>query len=299
MAGRGGWVASRNADGGWLAQLIAAASDVMKGPALCCVADNDPAHFQSVNGERCGGFLEKDGVHMDEFVGFESDDVAVPMYRNANNDPARTQLLLLVQHDDAPGVLQYVADGAEPGVMGEALRLASQRGAISVVRELVAVGLSVNECCPSTGLGPLHLAATGGHSDVCEVLLDAAANVHQLIGGHTALALARKTGHMDVEEVISMHISSLVEQCEAGPSADNGGAASRRHYVLPRVSPGLSEAVLQALPHLPAPEGAALSLRGNEPETERSQGFQSPAEDQGGGDGRSRGGSGQSIHPSL
>merc|ERR1719446_1925895 len=71
----------------------------------------------------------------------------------------RTQLLTAARQDDASSVLQHVADGAEVADLSEALRLAAQRGSASVVRELVAVGLSVNDCCPHAGFSPLQLAS--------------------------------------------------------------------------------------------------------------------------------------------
>lgn len=159
--------------------------------------------------------------------------------------PLRKQLLSSVRQDDAPGVLQYVADGADIVDMGEALRLAAHRGSASVVRELVAVGLSVNDGCPHTGFTPLQLAAASGHIVVCELLLDALADVHRPVGGATALSLARKMGNVEVEEVIERHVASLLLQ-EQGEGEE--AAQYRRAHVLPRVSPVLSEAVLQALP---------------------------------------------------
>merc|ERR1712217_395438 len=133
---------------------------------------------------------------------------------------------------------------------GEGLRLAAHRGSASVVRELVAVGLCVNDGCLHTGFTPLQLAAASGHIVVCELLLDALADVHRPVGGATALSLARKMGNMEVEEVIERHVASLLLQ-DQGDGADDA-AQYRRAHVLPRVSPVLSEAVMQALPSPPA-----------------------------------------------
>merc|ERR1719401_1552871 len=154
------------------------------------------------------------------------------------------RLLIATRQDDAPGVLQYVADGADIADMGEALRLAAQRGSASVVRELVAVGLSVNEGCPQSGFSPLQLAAASGHVAVCELLLDALADVHRPTGGRTALSLARQMGNVEVEEVIERHVASLLQ--EQGDADEQ--AQYKRAHVLPRVSPLLSEAVLNAMP---------------------------------------------------
>lgn len=158
----------------------------------------------------------------------------------------RKQLLTAVRNDDAPGVLQFVADGTEQAELGEALRLAAHRGSSAVVRELVAVGMSVNESCPLTAFMALHLAAANGHIIICELLLDALADVHKAVGGATALSLARKSGNVEVEEVIERHVAALMLQ-DSGENAEDA-AQYRRAHVLPRVSPLLSEAVLLALP---------------------------------------------------
>merc|ERR1711920_1053584 len=168
-----------------------------------------------------------------------------------DDNPQRKRLLSAVKHDDAPAVLQLVADGANTLDMGEGLRLAAHRGSASVVRELVAVGLCVNDGCLHTGFTPIQLAAASGHIVVCELLLDALADVHRPVGGATALSLARKMGNVEVEEVIERHVAALLLQ-DQGDGADEA-AQYRRAHVLPRVSPVLSEAVLQALPAPPEP----------------------------------------------
>lgn len=164
----------------------------------------------------------------------------------------REQLILAVHQDDAPGVLQSIADGAEIPEMGEALCIAAHRGCVTVVRELVAVGMCVNVSCCHTGLTPLQLAAASGHFVVCELLLDATADVHTPKSGVTALTLARRMGHSDVEEVVERHaLALLTTQCEeqAGQTP-----LALQSLVLPRVSPMLSEAVLKALPAPPGHE---------------------------------------------
>jgi len=101
---------------------------------------------------------------------------------------------------------------------------------------------------------------------VCELLLDALADVHRPIGGKTALILARQNGNVEVEEVIERHVASLMLQDQGADDA----AQYRRAHVLPRVSPVLSEAILQALPPVPtqaqsapnSPEGGAVPYTG-------------------------------------
>lgn len=170
----------------------------------------------------------------------------------------RMQLLTATRQDDAAAVLQYVADGADIADMAEALRLAAQRGSASVVRELIAVGLTVNDSCPHSGFTPLQLASASGHLTVCELLLDALADVHKSVAGTTALSLAHKMGNTEVEEILERHLASLVR--EEGEGAED--PVSRRAHVLPRVSPVLSEAILQALP---TPSASALSPSNQNP----------------------------------
>lgn len=148
------------------------------------------------------------------------------------------------RQDDAPAMLQLVADGADLTDVSEALRLAAYRGSASVVRELVAVGLGVNEACPDTGMTSLQLAAGSGHILVCELLLDAMAD--PCARGPPAISLARKKGHVEVEEVIERHRAAML-LAGRGEDPEEGGQYRRAH-VLPRVSPVLSEAVMQALP---------------------------------------------------
>eukprot|EP00930_Biecheleria_cincta_P061441 TRINITY_DN47009_c0_g1_i1.p1 TRINITY_DN47009_c0_g1~~TRINITY_DN47009_c0_g1_i1.p1 ORF type:complete len:334 (+),score=91.81 TRINITY_DN47009_c0_g1_i1:37-1002(+) len=165
--------------------------------------------------------------------------------KRSKEQSTRRRLLSAVQHDDAPAVLQFVADGIDTEEMSEALRLAAGRGSASVVRELVAVGLCVNEGCRTSGFTPLQLAAAGGHVVVSELLLDALADVNRQVDGINALSLARKMGNVEVEEVLERHVAALMMQDQG--NADEA-AQYRRAHVLPRVSAVLSEAVLNAVP---------------------------------------------------
>jgi len=204
-----------------------------------------------------GGFLKELSIRAalgqeDEEVEVDYDaQVASSLRDRSRTDKAsRRKLLRAARSDDAPTVLQLVAEGADLIDVGEALRLASYRGSACVVRELVAVGLSVNEACPNTGLTPLQLAAGGGQILVCELLLDAMADVQaQGPRGPTALSLARRKGHTEVEEVIERHVAALL-LVGKGEEPEDGGQYRRAH-VLPRVSPVLSEAVMQASPFQP------------------------------------------------
>lgn len=160
----------------------------------------------------------------------------------------RRQLHKAARRDDAPSMLRLVADGADLGDVGEALRLAAFRGSAAVVRELVAVGMAVNEVCPDTGMTSLQLAAGSGHPSVCELLLDAMADPNETTP--TALSLARSGGHEEVLELIERH-NAAMELLMKGEEPEEGTQPGRGH-VLPRVSYALSDAVMQAAEVLPA-----------------------------------------------
>jgi len=183
---------------------------------------------------------------------------------------ARTQLLTAVRQDDAPRVLTFVADGTSFDVMGEALRLAAYRGSASVVRELVAVGLSVNVGDPHTGFAPLQLAAASGHIAVCELLLDALADVQRSVDGATATILAKKMGHSDVEDVLERHMATLLLEEQDGQRTASTNL--QQSHVLPRVSPVISQAMLEAMPtSLPVDAAieAATHVNEGQPSTEK------------------------------
>jgi len=164
------------------------------------------------------------------------------------NTQLSQQLLVAIRHDDGSAVLQYVADGSDFEEMGEVLRLASHRGSASVVRELVAVGLTVNQGCTQTGFTALHLSASTGHLLVTELLLDALADVHARVGcaqGPTALSLVRQLGNPEVEEAIEQHIARQLVQEQGGANALPEEPNQTRLHVLPRVSQGLSEVMMR------------------------------------------------------
>lgn len=220
-----------------------------------------------------GGILKE--LHFTEFGGHDEEvsfDYDMELSSGIRRQPpgeslnlARRRLLRAACGDDAPTVLQLVAEGADLYLVGEALRLAAYRGSACVVRELVAVGLSVNDPCPYTGMTSLQLAAGSGHILVCELLLDAMADVQKsACRGQTAIELARRKGHVEVQEVIERHISALLIAGK-GEEQDEGGAYRRAH-VLPRVSPVLSEAVLQVGPSL-LPTSMDSELREFKPPT--------------------------------
>eukprot|EP00929_Paragymnodinium_shiwhaense_P066362 TRINITY_DN33281_c0_g1_i2.p1 TRINITY_DN33281_c0_g1~~TRINITY_DN33281_c0_g1_i2.p1 ORF type:complete len:338 (+),score=60.16 TRINITY_DN33281_c0_g1_i2:116-1129(+) len=205
--------------------------NLLLGRACCCSENNAQAYPAGPLGSSpreqapstvfCqSNVLGLDVIKPDRDSQWEQEKVDRDLIRGSlavdGTNPLRLQLLGAVRNDDAPAVLQHVADGADIPLMSE------------------------------TGFAPLQLASASGHHIVCEVLLDALADVHKPINGTTPLTMARRSGHAEVEEVITRHITSLVMSDQGDPTEAQG--ANRRAHVLPRVSPFLSEAVLQAMP---------------------------------------------------
>ena len=82
-------------------------------------------------------------------------------------------------------------------------RMAVMAGVVSVVRMHISRGDDF-DARDSTGMTPLMLAASKDRAAVCEVLIEAGANLTFCDpAGHDALAIARKSGSMKATEVLS------------------------------------------------------------------------------------------------
>lgn len=165
----------------------------------------------------------------------------------AKHDPLRLELFLNVRNDDAPKVLQHVADGTDIELIGEALRYAAQRGSSSVVRELVALGINVDTVDRKTGCTALHLAASAGNCGVCDILFDALADVTKTVDGLDVMAIAVKYGHEDVETSLRSHLAAMSAQDEKGNPTTRPVGAPLRTQVLPRMAPAIAKVVMQAV----------------------------------------------------
>jgi len=83
------------------------------------------------------------------------------------------------------------------------LRMAVMAGVVSVVRLHISRGDDF-DARDNTGMTPLMLAASKDRAAVCEVLIEAGANLTLCDpAGHDALAIARKSGSMKAAEVLS------------------------------------------------------------------------------------------------
>eukprot|EP00930_Biecheleria_cincta_P002875 TRINITY_DN103850_c0_g1_i1.p1 TRINITY_DN103850_c0_g1~~TRINITY_DN103850_c0_g1_i1.p1 ORF type:complete len:344 (-),score=63.32 TRINITY_DN103850_c0_g1_i1:96-1127(-) len=168
-------------------------------------------------------------------------DVIIQDADEMNYDELEQRNLLsnAVREDNAPLVLELFSRSAEIAEVQKALFFACGRGSCNCVREMVAIGLSVNCAETVSGFTPLHIAACGGHVDICEILLDALADVNCTAKGMTALHFAQRTGNLETQEVIEKYMSDMAADRTVEGSA-------KRTQVLPRVSALLSEEIMKA-----------------------------------------------------
>ncbi len=88
----------------------------------------------------------------------------------------------------------------------EALRIAAEAGSTPCVDQLLYTGLNANHAFEPFGSAPLHLAASRGHQRLVERLLVVGADpMLKDKSGNDAASLARKSGHLEVAELLKQH----------------------------------------------------------------------------------------------
>ena len=102
---------------------------------------------------------------------------------------------------------------------------AVMNGNIDEVQWQLDAGVDVNEES-SKGLTPLHYAASAGHNDIVELLIERGANVNATDSGKgaTPLDYAHWKGQMEVVEVLKAH--NAQRTYGEGGKGDNKGEAS-------------------------------------------------------------------------
>ena len=102
-------------------------------------------------------------------------------------------------------------------------------GMVKIVDLFLERGANVNHAANKFGMTPLHLAAIGGHDDVCARLLErGAAPGAKDQRGRTALAYAMKLGH----DTVRRRLAAVGRSGEAAP-APVKASSSTTDRVLP------------------------------------------------------------------
>ena len=93
--------------------------------------------------------------------------------------------------------------GCGPSASERALLEAARKGNIEAVKQHLAAGTDVN-AKSERGATPLHRAATFGHKEIAELLIDKGADVNAVGGllGWTPLHSAANGGHKEVAELL-------------------------------------------------------------------------------------------------
>ncbi|CAI8028793.1 Ankyrin repeat domain-containing protein 50 [Geodia barretti] len=101
-----------------------------------------------------------------------------------------------------------------------ALRLASWKGHVEVVRLLLKAGAAVF-IPDKDGLSPLYVASQEGHSDVVDILLEAGADVHQATTkvGSVPLGIAAEKGHTETVQRLLEAGANVNHQDKSGGTA--------------------------------------------------------------------------------
>lgn len=116
----------------------------------------------------------------------------------------------------------------------QSLLLASEKGNLEVVKELIEVGADVNFFKVeyfTESITPLKLAAENGHLEVVKELINAGANVNFDIDAYkkTALSLAAENGHLEVVKELIKSGASVNSKNSKDDKAPLLGASSNGH----------------------------------------------------------------------
>jgi hypothetical protein len=106
------------------------------------------------------------------------------------------------------------------------LQLAAMTDNVAIVHMLIDAGADVDAADPASGIRPLHISATNGCKNVCELLLMHGADIDaQIVQGDTALHLAAANRHSEaVSLLLRFHANHTVEN-HAGFTAEQVATA--------------------------------------------------------------------------
>ncbi|XP_023667815.2 transient receptor potential cation channel, subfamily N, member 1 [Paramormyrops kingsleyae] len=137
-----------------------------------------------------------------------------PLHLAAENDHSEVVKLFLKHRPELATLANM--EGATCG------HIAASKGSVAVIKELLKFnkGGMTSPHNKTKGSCPLHLAASGGHSEVVKVLLEAGASAaEENADGMTAIHLAAKNGHTHLLEELKSSISWNISSTKSGLSA--------------------------------------------------------------------------------
>ncbi|XP_028406292.1 serine/threonine-protein phosphatase 6 regulatory ankyrin repeat subunit B-like isoform X2 [Dendronephthya gigantea] len=159
---------------------------------------------------------------------------------SATDSKGRTPLHYAAQKDHSE-VIEFFLEN-RPQLVNQAnaegetcAHIAAAKGSVAVIKELLKLkNIHMTEKFTlGSNSTPLHLAASGGHADVVQVLLDNGADVTQMDKhGLTAIHLAAKNGHIRVIEILRGKIPLDYASPKTGLSAIHVAAQYGRTEVV-------------------------------------------------------------------
>jgi len=165
-------------------------------------------------------------------------DLANGMDPNATDDRG-TPLLVIAAREKSDKVAALLLSNPKTNIEAEdragenALMLASLNGDLPLAKLLISKDAEVNK----KGWAPLHYAATSGHDDVVQLLLDHSAYVDAgSPNGTTPLMMAARGNHLSTVKLLLDNGADLGVKNQLGLTALDFA----KHYNAPDVTKGLS-----------------------------------------------------------
>jgi len=193
-------------------------------------------------------------VKFDDEKGVAS-DLASGMDPNATDDQG-VPLLVLAAREKSNKVAALLLANPKTNVEAQdragenALMMASLNGDLDLAKRLIAKDAQVNK----KGWTPLHYAATNGHDDVVQLLLDHSAYVDAgSPNGTTPLMMAARGNHVSTVKILLDNGADLNAKNQIGLTALDFA----QHYHAPDVIKGLSARMAQQGGAATAPQNGA------------------------------------------
>lgn len=108
--------------------------------------------------------------------------------------------------------MMFLGCGPDTNVKYRTLYIAVQKGDAEDVRRHIRTGIDINEVNDTYRWTPLHKAASMGHLEIVQILLESGADPNPKDKwGKTALEQAEAEGHAEVAALIRDHMGGVTE----------------------------------------------------------------------------------------